>query len=248
MPALDSGKGIDLEESKRKMANALKELNLDVPSAKGYSDLPFDREQAFIIYASLGGHVPKTSAALGVSEEDIFTAEKEGDWRGRIKALTKLRESGRPGDVERAINRAVNFAQAARMRSVLDRLISKFVRMSDDELIELCISMVVKSSKNKDVVAAEEVRVSTRAFADLSSALEKIHTLSYLALSDGATERRHRAEHEEDSGGKANLKDIHAALSDAVSKAAGEQSTRSILFTEQSAQLSSTVVEQSAKS
>jgi hypothetical protein len=40
-------------------------------------------------------------------------------------------------------------------------------------------------------------KLNTRAFADMSSAIEKCHALSYAALNDTATERRERGDEPE---------------------------------------------------
>jgi len=219
-------------DAQKRAEEALRDCNRDVPLARGYTEVPFDREQAFIMYASFSGDATRTAHALGTSEEIILKIAEESEWTSRLAAVLKLRSCGRPGDVERAINRATNFAQAHRARLFLERLITKIYRMTDAELQEYCFVTEIHRRKDKATGEIEEEvdkKISTRPFADLASAMEKIHGLTYLALADTATERKQRAEREEAENG-VPTKDIHAAISEAVAAAAGDQGARAQLF------------------
>lgn len=222
-------------EAQRRAEEALRAVNRDVPLARGYTEVPFDREQAFLLFASFAGDIERTAHALGTSSEVVLKIAEEGAWTSRLAAVLKLRNCGRPGDVERAINRATNFAQAHRARLFLERLITKIYRLTDSELEEYCF--VTETRRTKDKVSGEveethEKKISTRPFADLASAMEKIHGLTYLALSDSATERKQRVEREE-AEDSTSAKDIHAAISEAVAAAQGDSSPRAQLFTGQ---------------
>lgn len=232
-------------EAQRRAEEALRAVNRDVPLARGYTDVPFDREQAFLFFASFSGDIERTAHALGTSAEIVLKIADEGSWTSRLAAVLKLRTCGRPGDVERAINRATNFAQAHRARLFLERLITKIYRLTDTELEEYCFVTETRRSKDKvtgEVEETHEKKISTRPFADLASAMEKIHGLTYLALSDSATERKHRAEREEAEDSTAS-KDIHAAISEAVAAAQGDSSPRAQLFTGQLAQVKNLAAE-----
>lgn len=236
---------LKIQEAQKRAEEALREVNKDVPMARGYTDVPFDREQAFLLYASFSGDVSRTAHALGTSPEVIIRISDESEWQSRLAAVMKLRSCGRPGDVERGINRATNFAQAHRARLFLERLITKIYRMTDSELEAYCF--VTETHKRKDKVTGEieetvEQHISTRPFADLASAMEKIHNLTYLALMDTSYERKCRAEREasEDS---VSSKDIHAAISEAVAAAAGDNGTRTKLYTGQLEQVKNLAAE-----
>jgi hypothetical protein len=216
-----------------KAIEALRELDKDLSVAREHTNFEFDVEQAFIVYATLNGDIVKSAAALGITPDRLMQAEVEHDWRKRLGAILRLKETGRPGDVERAVNRACNFAQASRMRTVLDRMVTKLFRMSDEELLDFCFITATKTVKG---IEDSEKKISTRPFADLASALEKVQALSYMALGDSAVERKKRED--DDGPAAASTKDIHAMISQAVADAAGEQSPRSLLHQEQKAQLS----------
>lgn len=236
---------ITLAESQRRAEQALREINNDLPIARGYTPVPFDREQAFLLYTSFAGDVDRTAHALNVEVGQVVLAVKEGEWLTRLEGILKLRSSSRPGDVERAMNRATNFAQAHRMRMFLERLITKIHRMNDEELIAYCFVTESKTRKNKatgEEETTDERKISTRPFADLASAVEKIHQLTYLALGDSSGERKQRADREAETDNVPTL-DIHAAISKAVSEAQGDSSTRAQLFDGQLTQVKNLVTE-----
>jgi hypothetical protein len=221
-----------MKDAQRRAEEALRECNRDVPVARGYTEVPFDREQAFLLYASFSGDITRTAHALGTSAEVVIKIVEEGDWHTRLKAVLLLRGCGRPGDVERSINRSVNFAQAHRARLFLERLITKIYRLTDDELQEYCFMTETKTRKDKvtgEVEETTEKKISTRPFADLASAIEKIHNLTYVALADSAAERKGRAEREASEDTTPTL-DIHAAISAAVAAAQGDGGPRAQLF------------------
>lgn len=236
---------LKIKEAQQRAEEALRECNRDVPLARGYTEVPFDREQAFLLYASFSGDITRTAHALGTSAEVVIRIETESEWKPRLNAVLALRSCGRPGDVERAINRATNFAQAHRARLFLERLITKIYRLTDAELQEYCF--VTETTSKKDKVTGEieeyvEKKISTRPFADLASAMEKIHNLTYVALQDGPTDRKNR-EAREASEDQTPVKDIHAAISAAVAAAQGDNGPRAQLFTGQLEQVKNLAAE-----
>jgi len=145
----------------------------------------------------------------------------ENGWQQKIEPIIKLKNSNSPGDIERAINRATNFVQAHRMRLILDRMVRRFAMMEEDELLSHCISVIRTTHKNGDV--SEETRVATRPFADLSSAIEKVHAMTYMALNDTNMERTRRAAAKEDVG--ASELEIHSSIAAQMSKVTKEGPT-----------------------
>jgi hypothetical protein len=242
MPYCDETK---IAEAQRRAEESLRACNRDVPLARGYTEVPFDREQAFLMYASFSGDIARTAHAVGTSTDVILRIEEESEWKPRLKAVLMLRNCGRPGEVERAINRATNFAQAHRARLFLERLITKIYRLSDAELQEYCFVTETTSKKDKATGEVEEYvekKISTRPFADLASAMEKIHNLTYIALQDGPTDRKNR-EAREAASEVTPVQDIHAAISAAVAAAQGDQSPRAQLFTGQLEQVKNLAAE-----
>lgn len=231
-----------INEGKARAVEMLKQLNEDLPLAQGYPEVPFNREQAFILYASFSGDIEKTAYALGADPGDVIKTAEAGKWQERLSAIFKLKKINRPGDVERAINRATNFAQASRMRLFLEKLVHKFYTMSDEDVERFCFSAVKTTDKDGNVTV--EHKLNTRPFADFASALEKVQVLTYLALTDTTTERGKRKMDEDD--GKTSAEEIHSAIAAAVAKAAGDQSPRAALYVEQQAQVQN-IMEEGAK-
>lgn len=183
------------------------------------NNIKIDRENAFLLYATFCGDIVRTAAALGVTATVILQMADEGDWTTQLKPILELKKSSRPGDIERAINRALNFVQAHRARLFIERVLQRLSGMTDNELEEYLLKGTAK-----DGTAIK--KLTTRALADLASALEKAQALTYLALSDTATERVRRKE--EDSSGSAG--DMHVKIAEAMSRVRASSTPRAQLF------------------
>jgi hypothetical protein len=175
------------------------------------------------------GDFERTAHALHVEAAFVFELAREGQWQERLQAILQLKKSKRPGEVERAINRALNFAQAQEMRKLLFRMMQNLAGMTNKELVEFCISTV--KTTNADGTVTEERRLATRPFADLASGLAKVHMMSYYALTDTAAERSKRSQEDPEGPSAAQ---IDAAIREAIRKAAGPCSTEAKLVAEQS--------------
>jgi hypothetical protein len=181
-----------------------------------------DTAQAFLLFANFGGDPVRTAAALNVSATAVLRMADEEGWLRKLEPIIALTRSNRPGDVERGINRAINVVQAHRLRLILDRTITKLTGYSSEEFEALITED--KFSKDGEKLGS---KLSTRALADLASALEKCHAMSYMALNDSAPERAKR-KHVEDEGD--SIQDVHAKLAEAMSKAGMSNSPRAMLF------------------
>jgi hypothetical protein len=125
----------------------------------------------------------------------------------RIQELLDLKKIDKFDDVGRAISRVTNFVQANRWRLVLERMIRKFEEIPDADLLDAFKTF--KVTKDGDAVMTS---FSVRVLADISSALEKCHWLTYQSLSDTASDRTARKAKEkelEEPGGEA---DMHARI------------------------------------
>lgn len=149
---------------------------------------PVDTEQLFQLFAIYCGDVKRTALASGVAEVRIEALATSQGWVEKLKLLIDLRTSARPGDSERGINRAINFVQAHRLRNVLQSVIQKLSLLSSRELEDLLLAVEVDRNGNTTR------KIVTRAFADLASALEKCHAMSYAALNDTVGERKERSD------------------------------------------------------
>lgn len=179
-----------------------------------------DRENAFLLFAAFCGDVEQTAHALNLSPATILKVAEDEGWLSKLRSIIELKKSARPGDIERAMNRAMNFVQAHRFRLVCERLIKRLTNMGDDELEDYMLTGVTK-----DGVTFK--KISTRALADLASALEKAQALSYLALNDTAQERVKRNEHLDDttSGGE-----LHARIARAFQEVGASVTPRAKLL------------------
>lgn len=184
-------------------------------------DLAIDRENAFLLYATFCGDVVRTAHALNVPAQAVLAIADEEGWTGKLKPIIDLSKSQKPGDLDRAVNRALNFVQCHKMRCLLERVLRELTEKTDAQLAELSLESV--SSKDGEKI---KTKLCTRGFADLTSALEKCHAMSYLALSDTAQDRSKRKE----AGGEESVPDLHAAIAKAMAQAGASNTPRSKLF------------------
>lgn len=189
----------------------------DLPQAR----VELDLENVFMLYANFCGDVERTAHAAGLEASVIIDLAQQNGWNEKLRSIIELKKSGKPGDIERAINRALNLVQVHRYRMFLERVVKRICSMDAEEMDELLIS---HHCIEEGVTAR---KLSTRPLADLAAALEKCHAMTYLALGDTATERKGRDEAQDSSvsGGE-----LHAS----IAKAMGNLSVQSKLTESQS--------------
>jgi len=154
------------------------------------TDFPanIDREQAFLVFATMCGDIVRSAAALGVPEAAVLKMAEEEGWHSKLGPILALKRSSRPGSVERACNRALNFVQAHRMRLIVQRAIQRMTGMNEVEFDSYLLSET--TSKGGEVTR----KLTTRALADLSAAMDKCHAMTYAALNDTTQGRANRKE------------------------------------------------------
>lgn len=180
-----------------------------------YSEPPtivIDAEQVFMLYASFCGDVQRTAYASGVTVGDVIKLATEGSWTAKLNGLIELKKTERAGDVERGISRAMNFIQAHRYRMFLERVLRKLVELKDDKLV----SYLVAERLDKEGGVAHAT-LSTKPLADLATAMEKVHWMTYIALSDTVQDRARRKESQDNSEEIAEC-DIHARIAKALTE------------------------------
>lgn len=185
------------------------------------ADIAIDRENAFLLYATFCGDIVRTAHAVGVQPDQIARAAADGGWNDKLAPILALKKSTRPGDVERAMNRALNFVQAHQMRLFVSRCIHRLTNMSESEFQDYIFT---RSDSDKVQCA----KLTTRAIADLASAMEKCQAASYQALGDTATERVKRKD--DDSDPEVSAGDMHARIAAAMSGVARENSPQQKLL------------------
>jgi len=169
-----------------------------------------DVAQIFLVFMATVGDVDKTALALEIDPDFVQWLSVQEGWVDKVRRVSVMSKSGKPGDFERAQNRALNFVQAHRVRMLIDRVLTELAEMSSEDLTERL------RAKDKE---GKPANLSARFFADIMSALDKVHTLSYYALGDSVGERLERAK----DGAEHSANDIHAALIAALNNPALSQ-------------------------
>jgi hypothetical protein len=179
-----------------------------------------NRQTAFLLYATFCGDVERTAHALNVRAVDLLRVADAEGWDNKLAGILALKKSARPGDLERAINRALNYVQAHIWRQFLDRIVQDLCNMSPAQLAAC-------DEKGKP-------NVSPRSLADLSSALEKAHHMTYAALNDTAGERTKRKLDEDDA--TASPAQLFTQMAKAMAEVEQSTTPRAMLFDAQLAQ------------
>lgn len=206
-------------------------ISQPVPIESLETAVKFDRETAFQLYATFCGDCTKTAHALGVRAVDVLRIADECGWNDQLKDLLALKNSARPGDIERALNRAFNYVQAHRMRMVIERIITRLYNCTAEELDEHIFtdaSFLGGKRKVSDEAQASPKRLNTRAIADLASAMEKAQAMSYQSLNDTTQERVKRRE--DSTSGETSALAIHERIAAAMSKVRADNTPRAMLF------------------
>lgn len=179
-----------------------------------------DREAVFLLFAANLGDTAKTAFSIGLDPVALLRVVDEEGWLKKLEPILALVKSQRPQEVERGLNRAVNYVQAFRFRKILERTIRLMTGWTDDQLI----NFLTPESISKDGKSSR--KLSTRALADAASALEKAHSLTYQALGDTASERIKRPP-AEDAG---SALDLHARIAAALGGVSASKSPRALLL------------------
>lgn len=164
--------------------------------------------EVYLLYAAFCGDVERTAHAANTTPAEVIKLRDAGGWDTKLRGILELKKSGRPGDVERAINRAINFIQAHRLRMLLENILRELHKKSSEEIFSM-----MSTAFDRDGNPVE--KLSTRAFADLAAAIEKCHAMTYLATNDSAAERKGR---NDDFVEGAAMGDIHAKIAAHMSK------------------------------
>lgn len=189
------------------------------------SNVKFDRESAFQLFAVFAGDVERTAHSLNVRPIDVLRVAEDEGWLLKLQPILELKKSKRPGDIDRGLNRARNFVQALRLVTFLERVLKKLMDMPSEELNDYLFQTITTTSKTGEV--SEAKKLSTRPLADLTSAIEKAHAASYLALNDTVQDRTKRQEHGEDPDA---LGDLNVAIAKSMASVLASNSPRAMLF------------------
>lgn len=158
-----------------------------------------DISQIFLVFMATVGDITKTATALDLNPQIVEALAEQEGWLDKIRRISVMSKSEKPGDFERATNRALNYVQAHMFRLSMDRML-KYVRGLEGDAIK-----DVSTSVDRNGV----IRISGRFWADMAAAMEKCHAMTYAALGDTATERKDAIKPGQPGSQPA---DIHAAI------------------------------------
>src|SRR4026208_1606531 len=95
-----------------------------------------DVSQIFLVYMATIGDVVKTATALERSPEVVQALADNEGWVSKVRRISVMSKSEKPGDWERAQNRALSFVQGHSIRRLIDRMIKELTRMDDETLVK----------------------------------------------------------------------------------------------------------------
>lgn len=124
-------------------------------------------------YLHFFGDVPKTAVHSGVSPMVVEQLAREHDWDSQLQEVRSIRADETETDAK-ARNRTVNFLQAQRLRSIVDRVVSH-LHEADDKTFA---SFFETTDRKGNVIP------NSKALTDLTKAAETVHQLTYAALGD----------------------------------------------------------------
>ena len=182
-----------------------------------------DVSQMFLIYMATVGDVNRTAAALHIAPAVVQEmAEREG-WVEKVRRVSVMSKSEKPGDYERAVNRALNFVQAHQFREMVENFLRHMRAKSTQELENLMLSSD-RSGVN---------HVSGRFFSDMATALQKCQEMTYAALGDASGDRK-LAGGGLNGDAKGDTAGVHAAVIAALNSCSATPSAASVSLNGQS--------------
>lgn len=139
----------------------------------------------FETFVAFSGDVMRTAVACNLPPETIHALATSEGWHAKVKEWTTLRE-GSTADVAVQVNRAVNFVQAHRLRSLVDKVVTELTKLEPSELVDK-LSSHTRDKSGLRIPGASTF--SARALTDLVKAAESAHLMTQRALGDTAQER-----------------------------------------------------------
>ncbi len=141
-----------------------------------------DTIRIFETYIAFNGDVARTAVACNLTAAEVEDMAHTQGWKERAKEWTTLKE-GSTADVAVQVNRAVNFVQAHRLRSLIDKVVGELSKLEPTDLI----SRLSTVTTGKGGTTRETF--NTRALTDLVKAAESAHLMTQRALGDTVQER-----------------------------------------------------------
>ncbi len=169
-------------------------------ASKPFDKTKIDCAQAFLMFMLTAGDCIRTAAALDLDPDVVRALAADEGWADKVRRVSVMSKSSKPGDYEKSVNRALNFIQSQQLREQVNRLLRSVTDMTDEELLSrACVR--TKDGGNQ---------LSAKFLVDLTSAAEAVHRMTYNSLGDTVTERCESAGSGPDSTSNANA--MHAAI------------------------------------
>lgn len=176
-----------------------------------------DVAAVYIGFTALVGDVERTALAFNLTPRVVRHLAEKFDWNDKIRSISMLNKSGKPGDWEKAQNRALSWVQGHMLRSVLQRILENINNMTREDVVRTVINQK----------RTGEVTFSASFYTDLAAAMEKCHSMCYTALSDSGGDRS-RAEKEAVSP-EMTMDALHSAMALALNSPVGAGAERVLL-------------------
>ena len=135
-----------------------------------------DVSQVFQTFITFGGDVERTALAVGMQPVDVRNLAAQERWADKLSLWNEF-QTGDKKDLQIQINRAVNYVQAHRMRSIIDKIITELSAKDGKGLIELLTEV-----HNGEKSSSE--KFSARAITDLVKGAEACQLMTQRALGD----------------------------------------------------------------
>ena len=137
-----------------------------------------DVSQIFLTYLAFGGDADKASMALDLDVAIVRDLARAENWDKKVAQNAQIRE-GEANDVQIQINRAINYVQSHRLRSVIDATLLHLTKDGVESMVD-----------KLTVVGREGQReLKIKAITDLVKAAESVQLMTQRALGDTAGER-----------------------------------------------------------
>lgn len=162
-----------------------------------------DTVRIYEAYLTFQGNEAKTAVACDTDVETVHALASAENWPAKVQNWSALTE-GDPRTLQVQINRAINYVQATRLRSLLDKVIQHLGEGSAEELIA-----------KLTVETAHGPQFKTRCLTDLVKAAESAQLMTQRALGDTPQESPDEAgERKGSSIGLSVLAALNAAETD----------------------------------
>jgi len=142
-----------------------------------------DVSQMFLTYLAFQGDADKTAMALNTDVAIVRDIARSENWETKVRKLATIRE-GESHDLQIQINRAINYVQSHRLRSIVDMALLHLTKDGAEAMVE---KLTVKGREG-------QTEFKIKAITDLVKAAESVQLMTQRALGDTAGEREPQKE------------------------------------------------------